>query len=1367
MLVSNKHFVPVIGLDIHIVILFGFPIPLPHPYIGFVLDPMDYIPFIGATTKVNHVPRGVSDTSGIIIILFHIPMGGPWLLAPLIGHDSVNFFGSKKVMVEGRMMSPAGHMLMTCNDIGLPLSLKPGKKLKPLPSMYLPTSFSIPLSLGKPVMVGGPFVPDWAGVLLNLITSFGFGALMKGLGKLGRKLTKKFNHALKGKLGSNKLSKFLCKKGFEPVDLIQGIVIYDGLDFELPGPIPLIWERSWNSDSSFEGLLGHGTHLSYDMRVQEFAEEDATVVLLGDGRSAMFDYLAASGDNNYNRHEKLTLTRTDIDEYQLYNHQEKLIYTFHKIHPTDQQYRLFAIHDKSGFIITLHYNSKGHLLRVTDSVGRHLHIESDKAGRITSVTAQHRGLEQVMVQYAYNEAGDLITITDALDQSNHIEFHNHLMISKQDRTGQRFYWEYDAKRRCTHTWGDGGLLEGFIEYNPKEGYNLVTNSLDQTTTYYYTPEFVVHQIKDPAGNSTFTNYTPEFEVYQEIDEEGNLRGYTYDERGNRSSFVQPDGSTFTFYYNEDNKLVIATDAQGQSSTYIYYKDNGMLHTVNRPDGSMQVFRYNEQHVLIQIEDAEDNITKLEYDEDLNLKRITLPDGGTANWIYNPLGQCIRSSNPLKQEQAFRYDKMGRVTEIETPDGNHIRLHYNAYHKVLRATDKHHDVHFTYTPLGSLRTREENGTRTTYVYNTEEQLGTIVNERGETFKFARNTRGEIIQETGFDGLVRYYERGPAGNVISVKRPEGRSTLYEYDYNGQLVRTEQHDGSWSTYSYDRNGMLIEAVNENTTVKYQRDRSGRIIAEWQNNHLVQSSYDQNGRRKGIQSSLGANIQFQRNEMGDVTGMHVDAQGLHNPWIAQMQYNLLGLEIERTLPGGIKSDWTYDQAGMPASHTVSHHTQVTRNSYYRWDANQRLKQIVNALDNSSIQFSHDDFGSLAWAQYENGEYDYRVPDKTGNLYNDAGQHDRKYNAGGQLRETPDARFEYDAEGALLKKQTADYKVWQYEWYANGMLKTVIRPDKKTVTFEYDALGRRTAKIFQQTITRWVWDGNTPLHEWEYESALRPQTRIDESGNIILPEEPVPAEKLTTWVFEADSFVPAAKIADGKQYSIVTDYLGTPCQAYNEEGENIWSCELDIYGKVRKLAGEKEFIPFRYQGQYEDAETGLYYNRFRYYSPDEGVYINQDPIRLDGGSNFYKYVNDTNAVFDLFGLHPEFDEDLASKAREAHEVITDPRRFRNSTVAIAQGVGPSGKPELFAAGNGATLSPAQREKLEELGVPKENIYSGKKYKEIIEGDKVKTNLANHAELVIIRNTPGYKFEKWGIAWGGTQRNESCKNCHPHVVCAS
>jgi RHS repeat-associated protein len=66
---------------------------------------------------------------------------------------------------------------------------------------------------------------------------------------------------------------------------------------------------------------------------------------------------------------------------------------------------------------------------------------------------------------------------------------------------------------------------------------------------------------------------------------------------------------------------------------------------------------------------------------------------------------------------------------------------------------------------------------------------------------------------------------------------------------------------------------------------------------------------------------------------------------------------------------------------------------------------------------------------------------------------------------------------------------------------------------------------------------------------------------------------------------------------------------------------------------GETGSCPFRYQGQYEDKEIGLYYNRFRYYSPEEGMYISQDPIRLEGGSRLYGYVDDPNIWLDILGL--------------------------------------------------------------------------------------------------------------------------------------
>ena len=66
--------------------------------------------------------------------------------------------------------------------------------------------------------------------------------------------------------------------------------------------------------------------------------------------------------------------------------------------------------------------------------------------------------------------------------------------------------------------------------------------------------------------------------------------------------------------------------------------------------------------------------------------------------------------------------------------------------------------------------------------------------------------------------------------------------------------------------------------------------------------------------------------------------------------------------------------------------------------------------------------------------------------------------------------------------------------------------------------------------------------------------------------------------------------------------------------------------------------MPFLYQGQYYDFETNLAYNRFRYYSPETGAYISQDPIGLMGGGNLYSYVHDVNTWLDILGLAEEFD---------------------------------------------------------------------------------------------------------------------------------
>ena len=85
------------------------------------------------------------------------------------------------------------------------------------------------------------------------------------------------------------------------------------------------------------------------------------------------------------------------------------------------------------------------------------------------------------------------------------------------------------------------------------------------------------------------------------------------------------------------------------------------------------------------------------------------------------------------------------------------------------------------------------------------------------------------------------------------------------------------------------------------------------------------------------------------------------------------------------------------------------------------------------------------------------------------------------------------------------------------------VWPDGKTVTFKYDALGRRIEKVFDGRVYRYLWDGDVILHEWDYTEADRPNTIVTEAGEVTL-DRPEPVANLITWVYDSDSYVPTAK---------------------------------------------------------------------------------------------------------------------------------------------------------------------------------------------------------------------------------------------------
>ncbi|WP_227106707.1 RHS repeat-associated core domain-containing protein [Chromobacterium rhizoryzae] len=108
--------------------------------------------------------------------------------------------------------------------------------------------------------------------------------------------------------------------------------------------------------------------------------------------------------------------------------------------------------------------------------------------------------------------------------------------------------------------------------------------------------------------------------------------------------------------------------------------------------------------------------------------------------------------------------------------------------------------------------------------------------------------------------------------------------------------------------------------------------------------------------------------------------------------------------------------------------------------------------------------------------------------------------------------------------------------------------------------------------------------------------------------------------------------------YYYHTDHLGTPQALTDEQGALALEMDYQAWGQAREIiadAASKAGIrnPFRFQGQYQDQESGLHYNRHRYYDPEIGRFISRDPIGLFGGINTHNYASNPIQWVDPKGL--------------------------------------------------------------------------------------------------------------------------------------
>lgn len=1275
-MIACKHLDPLCGIDIHIINIptpgGPVPTPIPHPFVGMVIDPMDYVPILGATVLVNGLPRGQAGTAGKCLPP-HIPLGGPFLKPP--GNESENFMGSMSVLAEDEPFTYLGLPALSCSDIGTPPPPRPKKKGTKTKSLTLPTTVVLSVPAGPLVDVGGaPTISMMAMGMKAAMAGLG-GAFKKlrklqksskGMKKFSDKVHKAANKAM-DKLGvppnvRNKVHRGICSATGHPVDIATGKVFTEAVDFELPGLLPFRFERVWYSTSSYVGPLGRGWHHSYDMAL--IADPDAIAIRLGDGRSIPIPPLTV-GEAYFDRRERLRIERQPGS----FTVQDSagIVFTFRPAGDDPEFHRLTSQRDRAGNTLTLEYDQDGSLRTLYDAAGRRIDFTITD-GRITAISVPHpttAGQRTTVARYEYDSDENLVCIRDAHDHPATYRYRDGLLVQETDRNGLSFYFEYDGvgtDARCTRTWGDGGLYDHALRYTDHEQCTTVTNSLGHETTYFWNDDGIVLKMRDSLGFESTRVFNEFNELLSEVDELGHETQYQYDDAGNRVLAAYPDGTTLDMEFNEHLQPVRVVDKLGEVWHWTY---NSTAQLTSRTDPTGRTLRYlYTDGKLSGVVDPAGNATILRYDDLDNLVEVRTPDGRRKQAWFDNLGRIAAIEDPAGNRITLARDVYGRVLESRHPDGVVRRFDRDAMGNLTRATDQHREIHLTYSGMGRLASRSESGHTVEFLYDTEDNLISVRNEHRDVYEFDVDPRGDISAEIGFDGATREYEYDAARRLIGIKRPTGRTTTFEYDPLGRPTRAMHSDGSWEAITYRQDGEIIAAENASCSLQFDRDATGRVLTEKRDTYWISSEYDANGLRALVRTCFGDVHRIERDVMGRPVAISLDEEaGSDLTWRGDILRDHLGKEIERTLPGGVTSRWKRDRFGRPLARELDAGERSILDVRYEWDPSGRLRSVTDA-SRGRTEFVHDDLGNLIGAHYDDGYVEHRVPDAVGNLFRSTDQTDRVYDPAGRLIEVRGdraIRYQYDADGNLVRKSTPEGD-WLYRWNGSDMLSSVERPDGQVVTFHYDPFGRRMSKSFRGIVTRWLWDGNNPIHEWTESvpgEADEPPVAASteslgvphESGLAAHPARGPPQfqrpDDLITWIFDPGQFTPAAKAIGGRSHSIITDHAGAPTCMVDDRGEVTWRAELSIYGQARHVEGNAADCPFRWQGHYSDEETGLHYNRFRYYDPESGSYVSQDAFLGVVNWRAYSSVPDPNVSTDVFGLAPELPEPVVNSSFE------------------------------------------------------------------------------------------------------------------------
>lgn len=1107
MTIAAKHFDPQLGIDIHLYEIppSPVPVPLPTPHIGIVFDPFDYIPFIGGTVHVNGIKRATAGTGGLNV---HIPVGGMWVPPEEAPEgpqpDDQLFMGSRTVTADGAPFSKLCMPVLDCNMVGMIPPLRLRKPKKPSLSLTLPTAVN--LAIPTNVTVGGPPTIDMMGLLFQA----GFAGALKGLKAL--KKLKRVESAM-AKFKAWRRAKFKdMPSGFlkckvlraEPVDIRDGSVAVEHEDFAIPGRLPLAWMRVYRSREHHEGLCGHGWHTPADLRLE--IDVDGIAVFVDSERHVVFPQLPTADGLDHAVLELVDGARlyAEGNEYRIRT-KDGLAYAFR--HPSAKVAQLATltlpierIEDRCGN----HWRferTDGRLTRIQESgidglQGRFIDVVM-QAGRLHRLQLHDpaTGINHPLVGYEHDKTGDLVAVVDPLGAPRTFEYAEHHLVRHTDRTGLSFYYEYDARHRVVHAWGDGGLYDYRFRYDAPLQETEVTDSLGHVSLVKFDADGLPLCEIDPLDGVTVFEYDEVGRTTAVVDPEGLRAEFEYDGRGNLLKLVRPDGSIVQTAYDEDDQPVAVIDPSGEEWRQ-RWNAQGLLQEQRTPLGAVTRYAYDAHGQLVEHVNALGAATRLAFDRHGALAELTDALGHVDRFEHDPLGRLLGRTDATGRSSRYRYDAKGRLLEIISPGDARVHCEYDAEDQLVRYRDEAgHVTELGYAGLGRLaRRKQPDGHSVHYEYDTEEQLVAVINQRGERYALKRDPLGRIVEEIDYWGQGRHYDYDAAGRLRRSTDPLGRSIGFDTDALGRITRKtlpdprDAHRQIHETFRYDPAGRLVELRNAVAHVTRRFDAEGRLLQEVQNGFAIDNAYDALGNRTERRSSAGNTVRVDFDALGRPERIAINDA----PPIA-IERNALGQVVAEQLSPTLRRTLDYNADGLLTAQAVTNDHAPLFDTRYAYDKTGNLTGRTDSIHGTD-HYTYDPMGRVLEHTDPAGKLTRWLNDPAGDRLKTRVLEVRMRQAvgGTPLADTWTREGDYDGRhyvfdraGNLIRRghcQEPGRPTLHLAWDANQRLAESHweggdREELRT-TYGYDPLGRRVFKRNPTHTTWFFWDSDALLGE-------------------------------------------------------------------------------------------------------------------------------------------------------------------------------------------------------------------------------------------------------------------------------------------------